>query len=550
MSWTTLANMKRLKEIVVILLRYGFRDVARRLDLPGVSAGEAEEPPKGHLSNWSRIRHALEDLGPTFVKFGQIMSQRPDLLPAGLVAELAKLQDQVRPEPFAEVRRSLEEALGRRVEEVFSEIDEKPLASASMSQVHRAVRADDGRVAAVKIRRAGIVAKVTSDLDLMAALAHRLHENLEELRFYDIPRVVEITRYTLLRELDFSKEGRNLRIAQANLKDDSKILVPSVHPDLTNHGVLTMDLVEGRRLTELVDLPPARALAMARAGLRSIVTQILHDGFFHADPHPGNLLLLDDGRVCFLDWGMVGRLMSRDRNQLIDFIKAAVDRDVEWFTEALMGFVDHPPQVDRRGLETELADMLESYYALELSQVDLGGFLSEVAETLRRYSLQVPSSFAVMIKALVTAEGTARKLYPGLNVVAEAEPLIRDLALKRSSPGALWRRLRGFARHLADFGEELPRRAVRLGDKLEQGELSIGFEHKNLEGLIDSLEGSTNRLTLGLIIASMLIASSLIITTGLKPHLFGFPALGVIGYSISGVLGLWLMITIIRSRRF
>ena len=549
MAWTALTNMKRLKEIVVILLRYGFRDVAQRLDLPGVSAGE-EGADHGHLTTWSRIRHALEDLGPTFVKFGQIMSQRPDLLPADLVAELAKLQDQVRPEPFDQVRRSLEKALGRRVEEVFSEIDQIPLASASMSQVHRAVRADDGRVVAVKIRRAGITAKVTSDLDLLAALAHRLHENVEELRLYDIPRVVENTRYTMLRELDFSREGRNLRIARANLASDPGVAVPKVHPDLTGHAVLTMELVQGRRLTELDGLAPEQGRDMARAGLRSVVTQILHHGFFHADPHPGNLMLLDDGRVCFLDWGMVGRLMSRDRNQLVDFIKAAVDRDAEWFTESLMGFVDHPPQVDRRGLETELADMLESYYALDLDQVDLGGFLTEVAETLRRHSLGVPSSFAVMIKALVTAEGTARRLYPGLNVAAEAEPLIRDLALERSKPGALWRRFRTFFRHLADFGEELPRRAVSLGEKLEQGQLSIGFEHKNLQGLIDSLEGSTNRLTLGLIIAAMLIASSLIITTGLKPHLFGFPALGVIGYSISGVLGLWLMITIIRSRRF
>ena len=266
------------------------------------------------------------------------------------------------------------------MEEVFSEIDQTPLASASMSQVHRAVRADDGRVVAVKIRRAGITAKVTSDLDLLAALAHRLHENVEELRLYDIPRVVETTRYTMLRSWTFPGRG-----ATCASPGPTWLQTPGgraqVHPDLTGHAVLTMELVQGRRLTELDGLAPEQGRDMARAGLRSVVTQILHHGFFHADPHPGNLMLLDDGRVCFLDWGMVGRLMSRDRSQLVDFIKAAVDRDVEWFTESLMGFVDHPPQVDRRGLETELADMLESYYALDLDQVDLGGFLTEVAET-------------------------------------------------------------------------------------------------------------------------------------------------------------------------
>jgi ubiquinone biosynthesis protein len=550
MNLSTLSNMKRIKDIVLILLKYGFSDVAERLDLPGTSSKDLGAPAKKGLASWNRVRHALEDLGPTFVKFGQIMSQRPDLLPGPLVLELAKLQDQVKPEPFEKVKQSLEEALGRELTEVFSRFDEQPLASASLSQVHHAVRLDDGRAVAVKVRRIGIKKTVMSDLDLLAALAQRLHDNMEEMRFYDIPRLVEVTRRTLLRELDFAQEGRNLRIAQANLEPDSKVVVPKVHLDLTNEHMLTMDLVEGRRLAELDGLPAEQSQELARTGLNSIVTQILHDGFFHADPHPGNILVLDQGRICLLDWGMVGRLTAKDRDNLVDFIKAVVDQDVEWLTDSLMGFVEHPPELDRRGLEIDLTDLLQSYYALELSQVNLGRFLSKVTEILRLYGLQVPAAFAVMIKALITAEGTARQIYPKLNVVAEVEPLVREQVYQRLSPRTVWHKFRSFSRLLAELGTEFPKRFLILSEKLEKGELTIGFEHQKLEGLIDSLQEASNRLTLGLIIASMLIASSLIMATGLEPHLFGFPILGVIGYSISGILGVWLIIIIIRSRRF
>ena len=551
MPWSAFSNMKRLKDIVVVLARYGFHDVAERLDLPGVSSREAGASSQGNnLGTWVRIRHALEDLGPTFVKFGQSLSQRPDLLPKPLMLELAKLQDQVTPESFERVRKSLDEAFEGRVDELFSHIEEKPLASASISQVHRAIRADDGRVVALKIRRHGIVDMVKSDLVLMAALAQRLHESFEELKFYDIPRLVEVTRRTMLREMDLNREGRNLRIARANLPQDSKLVIPGVHLDLTNQRVLTMDLMDGRRLAEVRDMPDQEAGELARLGLNCVVTQILRDGFFHADPHPGNLLLMEGGRLCLLDWGMVGRLMARDRDLLVDFIKAVVDRDVEWLTDSLMGFVDHPTDLNRRGLETDLSDLVESYAALDLSQMNLGGFMTEVTDTLRRYQLQIPSSFAVMIKALLTAEGTARLIYPDLNVVAEVEPLVRDLALERVNPRVLWRKLRGFGRMWGEIGEELPRRALTLSDKLERGEITIGFEHKRLERLILSLEGASNRLSLGIIIASMLIASSMIMTTGFEPRLFGFPLLGVIGYMISGALGVWLIVAILRSRRF
>lgn len=541
MDIKAVAHLGRFKDIIVTLFNYGFDDLVERLDLPGKVFIEKIHKYDPSMSTAERIRRAVEDLGPTFVKFGQILSLRPDLLPGEVIVELRKLQDKVAPVDFAAVRQVVEEDLGRPLDEVFFSFEETPLAAASLSQVHRALLAGDRTAVAVKVQRPGARRIISNDLDILEAIASQLDQRLAEARLYDLPKMVRELRRSLLSELDFRREARNQRIGRANLADQAGICVPQVYEDYSSQRVLTMELIQGVRLGDLG--PEADRPRLARRGLKATIKQILADGFFHADPHPGNILFLDDGVICLLDWGMIGRLSRESRFQLTDLISAIINQDSEKLVDVLLGFVGAEGTVDRRRLQTEILDILDSYLSLPLGQIDIGRLLLEMTGLLREYRLKLPGDLAIMIKALITAEGTARQLDPDLDVVTEAEPFVREMVMRRWAPGELWRRARGGL-----FG--LQRSLGGIVAKLDRGELSLRFQHTNLAELRRSMENASNRLTLAIIIGSLVIGSSMIITTGRGPLLFGFPALGVVGYLVSGLLGLWLVFSIIRRRRF
>jgi ubiquinone biosynthesis protein len=311
-----------------------------------------------------------------------------------------------------------------------------------------------------------------------------------------------------------------------------------------------MEYLEGTRLKDLNPEALEDRKSLAKQGLGVAIKQILEDGFFHADPHPGNLLITEEKGLCLLDWGMVGRLTRRDRDELIELIRAVVDEDTEGLVEALLTLANGRYEIDRRGMERELADILDSYFTTPLRDLNLGHLLLDITALLRAYRLRLPSDLVIMIKALITAEGSARLIYPELNVVAEAEEHIKRLAVERYKPQALWQTFRAAIRHFVGFQRQFPRRFAQIIDKVEQGELSVRFEHENLDGLRQTLDHVFNRLTFGIIIGAMIIGSTMVITTGVGPLLFGFPALGIIGYLISALLGLWLVFNIIRTRRY
>jgi ubiquinone biosynthesis protein len=484
------------------------------------------------------------------VKFGQIMSLRPDLLPAPLIRELSRLQDEVAPEEFDSIKNAVHKSLGRGLDEVFSAFDEKPVASASLSQVHRGVLREGDRIVAAKVQRPAIRRKVELDLDILETLVNRLNERSEDLRVYDLPNLVRIIRRHLLRELDFAREARNMIIARSNIDEEAGIYIPEAYGEYCTEQVLVMEYLEGTKLKDLETLPSELAESLARQGLNAAIKQILEDGFFHADPHPGNLLVADDHRLCLLDWGMVGRLSERDRYELVDLIKSVVEKDSEGLVDSLLLLAKGEYGIDRRGMERELLEILDTYFAVPIKDMNLGHLLLDITTLLRSYRLRLPPDLVIMVKALITAEGTARQIYPELNVVSEAESSIERLASARFWPGRLWHNLRGSIRHLLALQRQFPLRAYQIMDKLDRGELSIRFEHQNLEGLRKTLEHIFNRLTFGIIIGAMIIGSTMIITTGVGPLLFGFPALGLVGYLISGLLGLWLVFNIIRTRKY
>ncbi len=543
-------HLGRFKNIIKTLFKYGFDDVVERLDFPGSGLLQKIHKVKPEMSTWERVRYMLEDLGPTFIKFGQILSLRPDLIPNPLVLELRKLQDEVAPVNYNAIQQVVEKNLRRPLSEVFARFDETPIAAASLAQVHRAILRNGGEEVAVKVQRPRIRPVIETDLYILERIAGQLHERLEWSQIYDLPNLVQEVRKGLFRELDFTREARHMKIFSSNLVQNHDVYIPKLHENITTQQILTMELVHGTKLKDLaVDKVEDREL-LAKRGLRITVKQILEDGFFHADPHPGNIMVLDDNILCLLDWGMVGRLTRRTRYDLIDLINAVVDKDSEKILAILLNLTQVRGSLNLRRMEREILDIVDIYHSLPIREINLGQLLLEISTLLRENRVQVPVDLAIMIKALVTAEGTARQLYPELDVVEEAKPYVKKLALERWKPLVLWQDLRRNLYNLFMLQKQLPMRFSQIVEKIDQGELSIRFQHENLSGVRSTLENISNRLTLGIIIAALIVASSMIITTGVKPLIFGFPALGIIGYLVSGVLGLWLVFNILRSRKF
>lgn len=555
MAIASLKKLGRLADMTVVLVKNGFAEIAERLELPD-KAGAATKSSGEKLAKkyplWVRLRLVAEDLGPTFVKLGQIMSQRPDLLPKELILELRKLQDQVGPEEIGDIRRTIHKALGKPVEEIFSEFSEKPLASASLAQVHRARLLESGQAVAVKVRRPGVAEVIEADLALLADLARTLHERVEGLRPYNLPGLVQEISQHLRLELDFNKEARNMISARSRRDDEKLIIIPEPHLDLTKRSVLVMDMVEGCRIEDAC-LNEKQGKLLAQDLGDALLDQILKQGFFHADPHPGNVILVvqpdQKPRMALVDWGLVGHLTAEMRYLVGDILAAIVEKDAKRMVSGLIKMGAAPAGTDEAALVDGVEQLLELVHSKPLNEIDLGSLILEVMELMREHRLQAQVEFALLHKALLELDGLMRELDPEINPVAVAQPYVRSLWMERYRPDVILRTLRHNLADGMDLIKDLPRRLDRLLGMLEKGELGLEFKHKGLVPLTQAIEASANRVAVALILAALIVGSSMIITTGAEPKLFDLPAMGLVGYLISAVIGLWLVWTILRSRR-
>ena len=542
-------GLRRFSQISRVLVRHGFGfvfDVRRdRREKQGLQ--EFLAPNFG-----VRLRRALDDLGPTFVKFGQVLSTRSDIFPEGILSELQKLQDTATPMPAGTAQALIEAELGAPVETIFSSFDPVPLGSASIGQVHRAVLRT-GEVVAVKVQRPEAPRRVAGDLELMRDFAAFVDRRFAPRILVDIRGLVAEFEVVIRRELDYTAEAQNARRFAANFAG-SPVVIPSVYEELSTSRVMTMEFVVGTRFRDIRPLlmPPSERRRVASMGADAIFKMAFEDGFFHGDPHPSNLLLTPEGDLALLDFGMVGFMSRGDIEALSRLFIAVIQRDASAALRGLEALgVRYATEV-RAELVRELREFLNKYSGLSVGEVTLGQALSELIALARRYRLRVPPVFPLLTKALVTAEGLARSIDPTINVYEIARPYARQLLTQRYRPDALARSVTERSLEYARYVEEYPEQVRQLLGELADGELEVRLKHGGLDELIGSVDVLANRLVFAVVTAALLVGSSMLGSFdvgGPNVPLLGVPVVAFIGFTMALILASILLAIIFRSRR-
>ncbi len=538
----------RAKHILAVLAGHGFDGLLNQLDLhPGLLSRVLPHPEPRPVAE--RIRLAAEELGPTFVKLGQFLSMRPDVVPHPVILELRKLQDQIAPLPFEVMRPVLVEGLGREPSEVFEEFDEAVAASASLAQVYIARLRDGGKEVAVKIQKPGVREKIEIDFDLAEWLAGMLHQRVPSLRPFDMPSIVKEAREWMMRELDFRLEANNQEYFNALNKHPEKVFSPKVYREASSERVLVMDRVLGKSVRDAGEYPPETRRLLAGNGATSIAHQVFISGFFHADPHAGNIFITPDGRLCFLDWGLAGNLTRRLRYAVADFWVASVEQDTERIVRIAADLAPVDARPDLRSMEKDVTLALREELNFAIGRASLGKAMLRLLFIFGQNGIYLSRDYSLMAKAVLSIEEVGTALDPGFDLREYMAPVLRELQFERMSPLTLARGVRGVLRQALAGLQDVPFELRRIVRRIENGSFTINLNHQGLEEQTDAVKVAANRVTLGVIIGSLIIGSSLIITTGIQPHLFGYSALGIVGYLISAVLGLYVIWDIMRHGR-
>lgn len=551
----TYRHINRYRQILMVLFRYGFGGLVDRLRIAHMlEAGwhlisRQDREHVEHLSMWVRVRMALEELGPTFVKLGQVLSTRPDLVPVELAEALTQLQQHVPAFAAAEARRIIESELGAPVDELFERFDDEPIAAASIGQVHRA-RLRTGEEVVIKVQRPKIREKVEVDLEIMHHLAGLLERHVEEWRIYRPSRIVAEFGRVIHRELDFRVEATQTERFAGLFAGDATVYVPGVYRRYASRRVLTLEyvpVISARDNTNLLanHIDPREVASRAS---ELTLKQIFVHGFFHADPHPGNAFVLPNNVICLLDFGMMGRIDRRSREEFAALIYGVASRDIRRATRALLALTEHDPgdTPNRAALERDVEEFIDIHITPTLGELDFGRLLRELLDLARRHRLYIPADLVTMLKAAATAERLIARLDPELNVVQRAQPYVRRLLMRRLRPRRVLRELYDASAEVVQFTRELPDALRDLLTLARHGSLQVGFEHRGLGDLINGLEAVANRLSYAIVVAALIVGSSLIVHADIPPKWAGLPVIGVVGFLTAGVMGLVLLISILR----
>lgn len=552
----TYRHLNRYRQILAIFFKYGFGDLIELLKIDQyievglqlISSKRRDRIEK--LSRAQRVRMAIEELGPTYIKLGQILSTRPDLVPAQFIEEFAKLQDNVPPFGFSQVSRIIEAEFGAPLKEIFEYFDENSFASASIGQVHRA-RLADGETVAVKVQRPGIKKIIEVDLEIMLHLATLMERNIEEMSLYRPVKIVEEFARTLEKEVDYTIEATSLERFGRNFLADPSIYVPKVFRDTSSERVLTMEFVEGIKISDIDRIDKAgydRELITVR-GAVFFLKQVFEHGFFHADPHPGNIFVLPDNVICLLDFGMTDSIDRQTREEFVDLIDSVVHQHESRAAQALLKLTSWDHEPDIRLLEKDVADFMGQHLYKPLKDIEIGKLLNRLLELVSRHRLIVPPDIFLMMKALTTIEGVALMLNPDFDMVKQTAPFIEQVKLARFYPGRIAGDIIKLGSDMLQFAHRFPKDMLEIMRLIRQQKLSVQMEHKGLETMLATYDQISNRISFSIIIAALIIGSALIVISAIPPLFYGISLIGIIGFLAAAIMGVWLLVAILRKGR-
>lgn len=555
----TYKSARRLQQIVNVFLKYGFGQVIEQIHLGKYIPFKKRlrtfgvwPPLKGGVPE--RLRMAFEELGPTFIKLAQVLSSRPDLITAYYADEFRKLQDMVPPFPAAEAMRIVEEELKAPTGVLFSRFDETPIAAASIAQVHRATLLDGSDVI-VKVQRPSIREQVESDINILVTIARLLEKYVPDSRFFNPTGIVDEFARTVRKEMDFKEEARNCVRFRRNFENHPDIHIPKACMEIGTEKILIMERIDGVRIDNIpaIEEMGLDRKRLARVGVDAFFKQMLEDGFFHADPHPGNILVMPTGVIAFVDFGIVGRVSEELKETMANTFIALMQKDFERLIDQYVELGIIPEHVDldvfRKEFKADLMDFLEPLYGLTLQEINFAQYLDTLTRLAIKHNLKIPSDLLLINKTMIILENLGRQLDPSFDFIAAAEPYTSRLMRSRISPSRFYDRARRNVMELTDFATIFPRQMKQIIKKALKDDIQVKMYHINLPEFIRDMDKASNRIAFALIVSSMILSAAILHTTGVGPKIFGFSVLAMSAFGFAFFLGLWLIISIIRSGR-
>ncbi len=550
----TYRNLNRYRQILGILFSYGFGEIIEllRIDqyldigLNLISKNRGERVEK--LSRAERIRMAIEELGPTYIKLGQVLSTRPDLIPAEFITELTKLQDDVPPFGFDETEKIILAEFGVPFDVLFECLEKTPVASASIAQVYRA-ESKDGEILAVKVQRPDIKRIIEVDLEIMLHLATLMERHIEEFALHRPVRIVEEFTKVLENEIDFTIEAASMERIAAMFLNDPAVYIPKVFHDKSSQAVLTMEMVDGIKITHVEAIEAAgldRRLLTVR-GADVCLKQIFQYGFFHADPHPGNIYALPGNVICLLDFGMVGTVDQRTREDFVELVDSVVHHHPSRAVQVLLRITEWDSEPDLKKFEKDVSQFMGQHLYKPLRDIKIGRLFQHLLEISAAHGLRIPADIFLMLKALGTVEGIAMVLDPEFDMVSHAAPYIRKVKLSRLHPDRIAGDALQLASQFMDFLGQFPQDVLEIGRLIRQQKLTIKIEQTGLSTLLATQDQISNRIAFSIVIAALIIGSALIVISQIPPLVYGISFIGFIGFIAAALMGIWLLVAIIRK---
>ena len=549
-------NFARIVRVVTILGKYGFGAFLRRMreglrEIPERRFNVRLERNLQKLTEPERLRLAIEELGPTFIKMGQILSLRPDIIPHEYANELEKLQDRNPPAPYEKIKKILEQEYGASLDSIFSEFDEVPVASGSLAQVHRAVLKEGGRAVAVKVLKPKMREIVETDLNVIQIFLKIASHYIPEFKQYDVNGLFQEFSETLLNELNFQREAHNMIRFKKFFEGEDYVHIPEVHLDYTTNTIVVMEFIGGIKVSEVEKIKSAGLdpKIIAENGARIALKEIFEFGFFHADPHPGNLFVLQNNIVAPVDFGITGYIDAEGSEVLGNFLVGILKQDVDRIIHHLKRYDFIPENVDERKLKLDFLDLIETASKSSLEEISMYTTFQQLFVITRSYKLRFPHEYFLIFKTLLQADGVGRKLYPDFNVIKYAEPFVKSWFIKQFRLKSYIKDFMLVMDDLRYLLKSIPSEFGPLFKRLLTGRLRVPLYHENLDRAVYEIDRTGNRLSFSIIIAALLLASSILVQSKVGPLIKGYPVIGLAGFFTAAIMGLWLLIGIIKSGR-